>query len=157
MNLPHLQKHETGILAEGSLRYDQVEPIRFLPEDSPVTRSKPVIVLASTLLMLMATAACAQMVAEKTEPKNEATVDRPVRSLRVWFDHPPDVEKSKLTLVGPDGDLEVVGIHTMGDDDLMARVTGAMPDGEYTATWESTGDDGQPSTGSWTFTIQRKR
>ncbi len=89
-----------------------------------------------------------------TEPEDGAVVDRPVRSLRVWFDRSPDVALSQLTLSGPAGELEVTGLHTMGEDDLMAQVVGRMPDGEYTAGW-TVGSGEQAQQGSWTFEVRR--
>ena len=90
-----------------------------------------------------------------TLPADGAVVDKPVRSLRVWFDESPDVASAVLTLEGPPGaKAEVTGLHTMGDDDLMARVVGRLPDGEYTAKW-SFGDGEGAVTGSWTFEIRR--
>ena len=41
----------------------------------------------------------------------------------------------------------------MGEKDLMARVSGRMPDGAYTARWQTAGDDGHVLKGEWTFTI----
>ena len=95
--------------------------------------------------------------AAKTTPSNGAELTAPARSLRVWLDHTPVVEKSSLSLEGPNGSLEVQGLHTMGADDLMARVVGPMPNGEYTAKWTSEDADGKTSTGTWTFTIQRAK
>lgn len=90
-------------------------------------------------------------------PEDGAVLDRPVRSLRVWFDHAPDVAASELSLEGPAGaDLEVTGLHTMGEEDLMARVVGRMPDGKYTATWRIGSGDGA-ATGSWSFEVRRGR
>ena len=94
-------------------------------------------------------------VAKDTTPKDGDTLTRPARSLRVWFTSTPVVDKSKLELEGPNGSLEVTGLHTMGDDDLMARVSGAMPDGSYTAKWTFVGSDGKEHTGSWTFEVKR--
>lgn len=91
----------------------------------------------------------------KTSPADGAELSAPVRSLRVWLDHAPIVEKSSLTLEGPSGVLEVQGLHTMGADDLMARVVGRMPNGKYTAKWTSEDAQGKTSEGSWTFTILR--
>lgn len=90
-----------------------------------------------------------------TSPEDGAVLDRPVRSLRVWFDQAPDVQASELSLAGPAGaELEVTGLHTMGEEDLMARIVGRMPDGEYTATWR-VGSGPDAATGSWTFEVRR--
>lgn len=97
----------------------------------------------------------AHILLEKTEPADGETLTRPPRALRVWFNRPPDVEASQLTLVGPAGELELEGLHTMGENDLMVRIVGRVPDGEYTATWKAAGDDGHVREGEWKFTVER--
>ncbi len=113
------------------------------------------LLLTATVLLFAAVAAFAHLKVENTSPENGAVVDKPVRSLRVWFNQEPDVSLSKIELEGPKGPLAVEGLHTMGDKDLMARVSGAMPDGEYTAKWQTAGDDGHVQKGEWTFTVKR--
>ena len=100
-------------------------------------------------------AAYAHLKASKTSPEDGATLSGPVRTLRVWFNQEPDVPLSKLELEGPAGPMKVEGLHTMGEKDLMARVSGRMPDGAYTARWKTAGDDGHVLTGEWSFTIDR--
>lgn len=107
------------------------------------------------LAALLAGSAFADLEVSKTSPEDGATLNGPVRTLRVWFNQEPDVPLSKLELEGPAGPMKVEGLHTMGDRDLMARVSGRMPDGVYTARWQTAGDDGRVLTGEWTFTIDR--
>ena len=91
----------------------------------------------------------------QTDPVDGAKLTRPARSLRVWFDRAPVVEKSQLALEGPMGSMQVQGLHTMGEDDLMARVVGAMTNGSYQASYTATFADGESITGTWSFEIQR--
>ncbi len=107
------------------------------------------------LLLLLATAAFAHLKVSNTSPEDGAKLSAPVRTLRVWFNQEPDLPLSKLELTGPNGPLNVEGLHTMGEKDLMARVSGRMPDGAYSAKWQTAGDDGHVLTGEWTFTIDR--
>ena len=109
----------------------------------------------AVLAVLLAAAAFAHLKALKISPEDGATLSGPVRTLRVFFNQEPDVPLSKLELDGPQGPLSVEGLHTMGEKDLMARVSGRMPDGAYTARWQTAGDDGHVLTGEWTFTIDR--
>lgn len=111
--------------------------------------------LSLSLLLGLAAAAYAHFKVAKTEPADGATVDRPVRDLRVWFSQEPDVALSKLELEGPAGALQVQNVHTMGEKDLMGTVVGAMPDGAYTAKWQAAGDDGHVMKGEWKFTVER--
>lgn len=110
-----------------------------------------------TLLSLpfAASSLAASLEVEQVEPAEGSTQDRPPRHLRIWFDAAPDPEKAELHLEGPAGELELVGLHTMGDDDLMVQITGRMPDGEYTASWKLTDADGETHEGQWTFTVER--
>lgn len=105
--------------------------------------------------LLLAAAAYAHLKALKTSPEEGATRNGPVRTIRVWFNQEPDVPLSKLELEGPQGPMNIEGLHTMGEKDLMARVTGRMPDGSYTARWQTAGDDGHVLTGEWTFRVDR--
>ncbi len=105
--------------------------------------------------LLLAAAAFAQLKALKTSPEEGAALNGPARTLRVWFNQEPDLPLSKLELEGPAGAMNVEGLHTMGEKDLMARVSGRMPDGSYTARWQTAGDDGHVLTGEWTFTVDR--
>lgn len=118
--------------------------------------TKRLTIFALSLLLLgFAAAAYAHFKVAKTEPADGAVVDRPVRDLRVWFSQEPDVALSKLELHGPSGEMQVQGVHTMGEKDLMGSVVGTMPDGEYTAKWQAAGDDGHVLKGEWKFTVKR--
>ena len=93
--------------------------------------------------------------AQRMDPGKGATLSRPPQHLRVFFDVLPDPAKSELTLHGPEGALRVEGLHTMGENDLMARIVGRVADGEYTARWKAVGTDGSTSEGEWKFVVKR--
>lgn len=118
-------------------------------------RPRLLAVLTTLLLLGLAAAAYAHFKVAKTEPADGAVVDRPVRDLRVWFTQQPDVALSKLELTGPSGALQVQGVHSMGEKDLMGSVVGTMPDGQYTAKWKAAGDDGHVLEGEWKFSVKR--
>ena len=99
----------------------------------------------------------AQIVLAGTTPEDGAALDGPVRTVRVWFDQAPQVSKSALEIAGPGNRAKVEGLHTMGENDLMGRVSGPMPDGEWTMRWTAVGPDGEEQTGSITFTVERRR
>ena len=111
--------------------------------------------VAAALFLVLATAAFAHLKAVNTSPEDGATLSGPVRTLRVWFNQEPDLPLSKLELEGPQGEMKLEGLHTMGEKDLMVRVTGRMPDGSYTARWQTAGDDGHVLKGEWKFTVDR--
>lgn len=111
--------------------------------------------IALSVLLLAAASVAAGLEVQQADPPEGSTQDRPPRHLRIWFDEAPDPEEAELHLEGPAGELELEGLHTMGDNDLMVRIVGRVPDGEYTASWKLTGADGESHEGQWTFTVKR--
>ena len=107
------------------------------------------------LLLLAASAAAWALGPQRMDPAKDTTLTRPPQHLRVFFDVDPDPAKSQLTLVGPEGELKLEGLHTMGEHDLMVRIVGRVADGEYTASWKATGVDGSASEGQWKFVVKR--
>jgi methionine-rich copper-binding protein CopC len=108
----------------------------------------------ATAGLLIAAAAWA-LSAQRMDPAKDTTLTRPPQHLRVFFDVLPDPAKSELKLTGPEGELKLEGLHTMGENDLMVRIVGRVADGDYTATWKATGTDGSTSSGEWKFTVKR--
>lgn len=99
----------------------------------------------------------AQIKLAGSTPEDGAALNGPVRTVRVWFDEAPDVDESTLEMSGPGNRAKIEGLHTMGENDLMGRVTGPMPNGEWTMTWTAVGADGEEQTGTITFTVDRGR
>ncbi len=91
-------------------------------------------------------------------PEVGAVLERPPRGIHLWFSETVGSADMTLTLEGPEGTaLKIVGVHAMGDDDLMGRVEGDMPDGEYHLRWTRVGEDEAASSasGQVTFRVQR--
>ena len=84
-------------------------------------------------------------------PGGVATI--PFTSVRVWFNEETDPGRSSLALAGPDGSISLVGVHSMGEGDLMAAVSGATYPGEYTLTWTAVSAAGATATGDVRFTV----
>lgn len=112
-------------------------------------------VAACALFALLATPASAQITLAGSTPEDGAALDGPVRTVRVWFDLAPPVEGSTLEILGPGNRARIEGLHTMGENDLMGRVTGPMPNGEWTMTWTVDRPDTGKQSGTVTFTVQR--
>lgn len=110
---------------------------------------------AVALFALLATPVSAQITLAGSTPEDGAALDGPVRTVRVWFDLAPPVEGSTLEIFGPGNRATIEGLHTMGENDLMGRVTGPMPNGEWTMTWTVDRADGEKQSGTVTFTVQR--
>lgn len=90
------------------------------------------------------------------EPDIGAVLNRPPRTLRLFFDALPDVSRSSLTLLGPDGEYPLRGMHTMAADDLMVEIENpSVPSGSYSVHWTTVvGDDPAEYSGSYQFTVQ---
>ncbi len=86
-------------------------------------------------------------------PGAGGVVTIPFTSVRVWFNDATDLDQSGLALEGPDGSVPLVGIHSMGEGDLMGAVSGATPAGDYTLTWTAVGAGSATATGDVRFTV----
>jgi methionine-rich copper-binding protein CopC len=60
-----------------------------------------------------------------------------------------------MTLTGPSGPVKVAAPHLDGKS-IAAAVQGTLPDGSYTASWQSAGDDGHAQKGEFKFTVKTK-
>ena len=116
-----------------------------------------VAIVISSVFVWFAEPLPAQMLLAGSTPEDGAVLDGAVRTVRVWFDQKPQVSRSSLEIDGPGNRARIEGLHTMGENDLMGRVTGPMPDGEWTMTWTTIGIDGEERSGNVTFTVQRQR
>ena len=110
---------------------------------------------ALVLFALLGTPVSAQITLAGSTPEDGAALDGPVRTVRVWFDLAPPVEGSTLEISGPGNRATIEGLHTMGENDLMGRVTGPMPNGEWTMTWTVDRADSEQQSGTITFAVQR--
>lgn len=89
----------------------------------------------------------------RTEPGPGGVATIPFTSVRVWFNDATDLDASELALQGPAGSVTLTGVHSMGEGDLMAAVSGATPAGDYTLTWTAAGTGGGTATGEVRFTV----
>ncbi len=94
---------------------------------------------------------------EKSEPADKATLSAPPPHLQLWFNEKPDVKTSKIELRGTSGPVKLGPVHSMDAKTLMAVVSGDMPDGSYTASWQTAGNDGHVLKGEFTFSLKRAK
>ena len=77
------------------------------------------------------------------------------RTLRLYFQQLPDVSRSSVTLSGPNGELVLRGLHSMGANDLMMEIYDDVIGGQYKVEWQTyVGDDPTLYKGSYFFTVQ---
>jgi methionine-rich copper-binding protein CopC len=95
----------------------------------------------------------------RAEPAADSVLSRSPRNLRLFYDALPDVPNSSLTLMGPDGNYDLRGFHTMGSDDLMIEITNpSIPDGDYVVEWSAViGEDSTVHEGSYRFSVVTDR
>ena len=70
-----------------------------------------------------------------SEPEEGAVLIRAPRTLRLFFEGLPDVDRSSLRLLGPNGEHQLRGLHTMAADDLMIEILDPVTPGDYTVEW----------------------
>ena len=90
----------------------------------------------------------------RAEPEIGSELTRAPRTLRLYFDSLPNVSQSSLRLVGPNGEHQLRGLHTMADNDLMIEIMEPVTIGEYRLEWVTVVEN-DPSTysGVFNFTV----
>lgn len=89
-----------------------------------------------------------------SEPEIGASLTRAPRTLRLFYNALPDVSQSSLRLVGPTGEHQLRGLHTMAADDLMIEIMDPVTTGTYTVEWTTVvGDDPMVYSGSYNFSV----
>jgi len=110
-----------------------------------------------TILLLLGLSTCTTPGAYSpllsAEPEIGATLSREPRTLRLYFSALPDVSRSSLRLLGPSGEHQLRGLHTMAADDLMIEIMDPVTQGTYTVEWSTAVEnDPQLYSGSFNFT-----
>ena len=94
----------------------------------------------------------------RAEPEIGATLTRAPRTLRLFYNALPDVEQSSLRLIGPNGEHQLRGLHTMAADDLMIEIMDPVTAGDYTVEWSTAvGDDPTIYSGTFGFRYQESQ
>ena len=70
-----------------------------------------------------------------SEPEEDTVLTQAPRTLRLYFEGLPDVDRSTLRLQGPNGEHRLRGLHTMSADDLMIEILDPLTPGDYTVEW----------------------
>ncbi len=93
-----------------------------------------------------------------SEPAADSVQTRMPRILRLYFSALPDIERSSLRLVGPEGDVPLRGLHTMAADDLMIEIMEPLANGEYAIHWATVvADDPGEYSGVVNFSVELAR
>ena len=91
----------------------------------------------------------------RAEPERNSELTRAPRTLRLFYDALPDVARSSLKLVGPSGEHQLRGLHTMAADDLMIEIMDPVTVGDYSVKWRTAvGDDPTVYSGYFNFSVR---
>ena len=129
---------------------------------NPSENSMTKLISLFTFLVTTATlAACGSTISHSpmldSEPEAGAVLTRAPRTLRLYFEDLPDVDRSALRLVGPNGEHQLRGMHTMAADDLMIEILDPLTPGDYTVEWTTViADDLTVYSGKFDFTVQER-
>jgi methionine-rich copper-binding protein CopC len=102
---------------------------------------------------LASTVVFAHLAVRKSLPEKGATLTTSPSSVQVWFTQEPEMEKSGLTLTGPQGAVTLGSVTAGPERSLVASVSGKLTAGAYTLTWKTAGDDGHVLTGTIPFSV----
>ncbi len=91
-----------------------------------------------------------------SEPAADSVQTRMPRTLRLYYSALPDVERSSLRLVDPEGgDIPLRGLHTMAADDLMIEIMEPLANGDYAIHWTTVvADDPGEYSGVVNFSVK---
>jgi len=102
---------------------------------------------------LAGTVVFAHLAVRKSLPGKGATMTTSPSSVQVWFTQEPEMEKSGLTLTGPQGAVALGAVKAGPERSLVASVSGKLAAGAYTLEWKTAGDDGHVLTGKTPFSV----
>ena len=120
---------------------------------------KKLIPLSAFLLTTATLTACVAAMPHSpilsSDPEEGTVLTRAPRTLRLYFEGLPDVDRSTLRLLGPNGEHLLRGLHTMAADDLMIEVLDPLTPGDYIVEW-TTVIVNNPTvySGSFDFTVK---
>ena len=119
--------------------------------------------LAALVVALFVTVGTAQVASAHSDsfqsvPADDSTVTTPVVELQFTFVEPVQQELNpEVVLVNQDGTAAQLGTPTFdvtGATMTVPIVTGALPNGDYTATYRIVSEDGHPASGELFFTVE---
>ena len=119
--------------------------------------------LAALVVALFVTVGTTQVASAHSDsfqsvPADDSTVTTPVVELQFTFVEPVQQELNpEVVLVNQDGTAAQLGTPTFdvtGATMTVPIVTGALPNGDYTATYRIVSEDGHPASGELFFTVE---
>ncbi|MFN8057920.1 MAG: copper resistance protein CopC [Vicinamibacterales bacterium] len=116
-------------------------------------RSRVALSIGAALLTTVAVLS-AHMKLTKTVPASGETLTAKPAAVQLTFNEKPNAAVSRISLSGAAGDVKLGSVHTTDEKTIVADVTGAMGDGDYSIKWQSAGDDGHVQKGEIPFSLR---
>jgi methionine-rich copper-binding protein CopC len=89
---------------------------------------------------------------QKTDPADNAMLTAPPSAIQLWFDEKPDLAVSSIELTGPSGPVALGPIFSLGNH-MGANIKGTLAPASYKVNWQTAGDDGHVSKGTFSFMV----
>ena len=96
----------------------------------------------------------------KSGPQANSLVAVAPRYLRLYFSNTPDIAKSSVRLLADNGgqeiEIDLSGMHTMGNSDLMLSIDSNLAAGKYQVAWNvSFRSSSATSQGAYEFRVKK--
>ena len=111
-------------------------------------------VLALFLMLFGASAIFAHAILLESSPALNSKVTGPDVPVRLRFNVRIDKDRSRLTLVRPDGSLQSLVIGKDSSVDVLASGAAGLRPGEYRVRWQVLASDGHITRGEIIFTVE---
>lgn len=97
--------------------------------------------------------ASAHLALRRSDPDSTSRLEVPPAAIRLWFTQRPQLAFSRVTLVGPSGDVALGTLAVDSGNVLTASVTTRLPAGEYVVRWQTASADAHPIRGRFAFVV----
>jgi copper resistance protein C len=117
-------------------------------------RLADIAVPACLILVLSASAASAHCFLDHSLPASGSVVNAPLSHVVLYFDNPFDPNASTVRVLNENGDLVSIGASASSDDRALTVPLKPVGAGQYFVKWRATSQDGDHTTGAYSFTVK---
>jgi hypothetical protein len=111
--------------------------------------------IAASAFALAGAAAHAHAIIVSSEPASGALLTEPAVEIQLRFNSRIDHRRSRLQLIGPDGNSAALAIETDRKPDVVAASAGGLKSGSYRLHWQVMSVDGHITRGDIPFDVER--
>jgi len=109
----------------------------------------------AALLLALASPALGHAIVVAAEPAVGAVLHGPKAQVKLRFNSRIDVERSRLTLISPDGTARPLTLAPSDEPDTLAARVDGLASGGYRLRWQVLAVDGHITRGDVPFTVAR--